>query len=52
VQNFIEAAQMKKHEHLTCNVVDAYRSCVTVLKAYECIRTGQKYVFTPEDFAV
>jgi predicted dehydrogenase len=52
VQNFVEAAVQKKHDHLTCNVVDAYRGCVTVLKAYESIRTGQKYLFTPEDFAV
>ena len=52
VQNFVEAALMKKHEHLTCNVVDAYRACVTVLKAYESISTDQKYFFKPEDFAV
>lgn len=52
VQNFVEAATMKKHEHLTCNVVEAYKGCVTVLKAYESIKTGQKYIFTPEDFAV
>jgi hypothetical protein len=43
---------MKKHEHLNCNVVEAYKGCVTVLKAYESIKTGQKYIFTPEDFAV
>jgi predicted dehydrogenase len=52
VQNFVEAALMKNHDHLTCNVVEAYRGCVTVLKAYESISTGQKYVFKPEDFAV
>lgn len=52
VQNFIEAVQMKKPAHLTCNVVDAYKSCVTVLKAYESIKTGDKVFFTPEDFNV
>jgi predicted dehydrogenase len=52
VQNFIEAVQMKKPEHLNCNVVSAYKSCVTVLRAYDSIKTGSKYVFTPEDFAV
>lgn len=52
VQNFIEAVQQKKHEHLTCNVVEAYRSTVTVLKAYESIKAGAKITFTPEDFAV
>jgi hypothetical protein len=48
----VEAALMKKHEHLTCNVVDSYRSCVTVLRAYDSIQSGQKIIFTPEDFAV
>jgi predicted dehydrogenase len=52
VQNFIEAVQMNKPEHLTCNVVDAFKSCVTVLKAYEAIEKGTKIVFTPEDFTV
>ncbi len=52
VANFIEAVQQKKPEHLTCNVMDAFKSCVTVLKAYECLKTGQKYTFTPEDFTV
>lgn len=52
VQNFIEAVQMKKPEHLTCTVLDAFRSCVTVLKAYESIETGTKVVFKPEDFNV
>lgn len=52
VANFIEAVQLKKPEHLTCNVMDAFKSCVTVLKAYECLKTGQKYTFTPEDFTV
>jgi hypothetical protein len=50
VQNFIEAVQMKKPGHLTCNVEAAFKSCVTVLKAYEAIQTGGKYVFKPEDF--
>jgi predicted dehydrogenase len=50
VQNFIEAVQMNKPAHLTCNVVDAFKSCVTVLKAYESIQNGGKYIFKPEDF--
>lgn len=50
VQNFIEAVQMKDPAHLTCNVEAAFKSCVTVLKAYEAIEKGAKYVFTPEDF--
>jgi predicted dehydrogenase len=52
VQNFVEAVQQKSHAHLTCNVVDAFKSCVTVLKAYDCLKTGQKYNFTPADFEV
>jgi hypothetical protein len=52
VQNFVEAVQQKSHAHLTCNVVDAFKSCVTVLKAYDCLKTGQKYTFTPADFEV
>jgi len=52
VANFIEAVQKKDAAHLTCNVMDAFKSCVTVLKAYECLKTGQKYNFTPADFEV
>ncbi|TDU69327.1 putative dehydrogenase [Prosthecobacter fusiformis] len=52
VANFIESVQRKDPAHLTCNVMDAFKSCVTVLKAYECLKTGQKYMFTPEDFTV
>jgi hypothetical protein len=52
VANFIEAVQRKSHEHLTCNVVDAFKSCVTVLTAYECLKSGQKHTFTPKDFEV
>ncbi len=52
VANFIESVQLKDPKHLTCNVMDAYKSCVTVLKAYDCLKTGQKYTFTPEDFTV
>jgi len=52
VQNFIESVQKKDPTHLTCNVMDAFTSCVTVLKAYESISTGSKVIFTPEDFTV
>jgi predicted dehydrogenase len=52
VANFIEAVQKKSHDHLTCNVVQAFKSCVTVLTAYECLKTGQKHIFTPADFEV
>lgn len=50
IQNFIEAVQMKKQEHLTCPVQMAFESCVTVLKAYESIEKGTKIEFTPQDF--
>ena len=52
VQNFIEAVQKKKPSHLTCPVDMAYKSCVTVLKAYEAAKLGAKYMFKPEDFAI
>ncbi len=52
VQNFIEAVQQKKPSHLTCPVDMAYKSCVTVLKAYEAAKLGAKYMFKPEDFAI
>ena len=50
VQNFIEAVQTKNPAHLTCNVEAAFKSCVTVLKAYEAQAQGGKYIFKPEDF--
>jgi predicted dehydrogenase len=52
VQNFIEAVQTKNPNHLTCNVNEAYKACVTVLKAYNSQQSGSKYLFTPEDFAI
>jgi predicted dehydrogenase len=52
VQNFIESVQTNDPKHLTCNVMDAFKSCVTVLKAYEAIDKGTKVLFTPEDFTV
>ena len=52
VQNFIEAVQQKKIEHLTCPVEMAFKSCVTVLSAYKSIETGGKVDFKPEDFKV
>lgn len=52
VANFIESVQLKDPNHLTCNVMEAFKSCVTVLKSYECLKTGLKYTFTPEDFTV
>lgn len=52
VQNFIEAVQMKKYEHLTCPVEMAFKSCVTVLKAYESIANNAPVKFTKEDFEV
>ncbi len=52
IRNFIQAVQMQKPEHLTCNVMAAYKSCVTVLRAYDAIKSKSTYVFTPEDFNV
>jgi predicted dehydrogenase len=52
VRNFIESVQTNNADHLNCNVVSAFKSCVTVLKAYEAIEKGTKVLFTPEDFTV
>lgn len=52
LDNFFTAARKKDPSILTCPVDDAFRTCVTVLKCYESIASGQKYVFTPEDFVV
>jgi len=50
VQNFIEAARMKKHEHLNCPVQQGYNSAVTVLTSYKSIESGAKVDFKSEDF--
>jgi hypothetical protein len=52
LENFFEAARKKDHKHLTCPVEMAYKSCVTVLRAYDSMKSGSKYVYTPEDFNV
>lgn len=52
IQNFIEAVQTKTREHLTCPVEMAYQCAVTVLSAYESMKTGAKVNFTPKDFEV
>ncbi len=52
IQNFIEAVQMNKYEHLTCPVEMAFKSCVTVLTAYESIKTGARVEFKDTDFKV
>ena len=50
--NFFDCARRKDPAGLTCNVEDAMRSCVTVLRCYDSMKSGNKYVFTPEDFTV
>lgn len=52
IRNFIESVQTNNPDHLNCNVMAAFKSCVTVLKAYEAIEKGAKVLFTPEDFTV
>lgn len=50
--NFFECVRKKDASGLTCTVEEAYRICVTVLKCYDSIKSGQRYVFKPEDFTV
>jgi predicted dehydrogenase len=52
LNNFFTAARKKDPSILNCPVEDAFRTCVTVLKCYESMQTGAKYVFKPEDFVV
>lgn len=52
LENFFTAVRRKDPGMLNCNVEEAFRSCVTVLKCYESMQTGSKYVFKPEDFVV
>ena len=52
LENFFTSVRRKDPSLLNCNVEEAYRACVTVLKCNESIRTGAKYVFKPEDFTV
>jgi predicted dehydrogenase len=52
LENFFEAARKKDHKMLNCPVDQAYRSCVTVLRCYDSIKSGTKYTYTPEDFNV
>ncbi len=52
VANFIEAVRRNDINLLNCPVQQAYDTCVTVLKCYDSIKSGAKYVFKPEDFNV
>ena len=52
LENFFNCARKKDPEGLNCPVEEAFKSCVTVLKVYESIKSGAKYEFKPEDFTV
>lgn len=50
LENFFTAVRTKNPAMLNCHVDEAFRTCVTVLKCYESMKTGAKYIFKPEDF--
>ena len=50
LENFFDCTRKKDPSGLNCPVDMAFRSCVTVLKCYESIKSGSKYMFKPEDF--
>jgi hypothetical protein len=52
LENFFEAARKKDQSMLNCPVEQAYKSCVTVLRCYDSIKSGSRYVYTPEDWNV
>lgn len=52
LRNFFDAVRSGRHEDLNCNVDEAFKTCVTVLKIYEAIRTGCKVSLTAADFEI
>lgn len=52
LENFFEAARKRDQSILNCPVLEAYHTCVTVLRCYDSIKSGSKYVFKPSDFDV
>jgi predicted dehydrogenase len=50
VQNFIEAARMKKPEHLNCPAQQGLNCAVAVLTSYKSIDSGAKVDFKPDDY--
>ena len=55
LQNFFDAVRAGKDkgpDMLNCKVADAFQTCVTVLKVYEALESGDRINLTPEDFIV
>ncbi len=53
LENFFETVRKNgKQDDLNCPVLDAYRSCVTVLRAADAINEGKKIIFNPAEFTV
>ncbi len=53
IENFLDCVRNKKSQtDLNCPVQEAYKSCVSVLKAYEAIEKGTKITFDPAEFTV
>lgn len=50
LRNFFDVMRSGRKEDLNCPVDEAFRTCVTVLKIYEAVATGNKIEFSPEDF--
>jgi predicted dehydrogenase len=50
LRNFFDVVRSGKKEDLNCNVQTAFETAVTVLKIYQAAESGQKAVFSPEDF--
>ena len=50
LRNFFDVVRSGKKEDLNCNVQTAFETAVTILKIYESAESGQKAMFSPEDF--
>ena len=50
--NFFAAVEANKKEMLNCPGEEAFRTCVSVLKAYESLEKGGPVDLTPQDFAI
>jgi predicted dehydrogenase len=52
LRNFFEVVRSKDKSKLNCDVEEAYKTCVTVLKIYEAVEAGRRIDLSPADFVV
>jgi hypothetical protein len=53
LENFFDCVRNgKKQTDLNCPVLEAYKTCVIVLRAYDAMTEGKRIVFDPAEFTV